>query len=213
MCVTYRRILDWLIGFIDTLCSAIADLHALQFTVTHALVFSIFTSRIQATDLWQSHYHCSTHKRLLFTAGLSTLNWTLFVPPSSANCQLWNPQSNSLLQLPTVFAVLNTRLTTHVELRNWLNSNSRCLRSSLYSLGALPEHTASSVAAWWFTAAKICLPHRYLATLAARTTENTVLLLLRAFASAGMCLASRCLAMNYSAFQASCHNTFTYFKT
>jgi hypothetical protein len=30
--------------------SAIADLHTLQFTVTHALEFSVFTSRILATD-------------------------------------------------------------------------------------------------------------------------------------------------------------------
>jgi Tfp pilus assembly protein PilV len=30
--------------------------------------------------------------------------------------------------------------------------------------------------------------------------------LLRAFASAGMCSRSHCLAMNYSGFQASCHN-------
>jgi hypothetical protein len=49
-----------MIGFIDTLVTqlgttenytAIADLHTLQFTVTHALGFSVFTSRIQATDL------------------------------------------------------------------------------------------------------------------------------------------------------------------
>jgi hypothetical protein len=48
-----------MIGFIDTLYSAlgitrsyraIADLHTLQFTVTHALGFSVFTSLILATD-------------------------------------------------------------------------------------------------------------------------------------------------------------------
>jgi hypothetical protein len=58
--VTYRRVLDWIIGFIDTLYthfgttgnySAIVDLHTLQFTVTHSLGFSVFTSRILATDL------------------------------------------------------------------------------------------------------------------------------------------------------------------
>jgi hypothetical protein len=57
--VTYRRVLDWMIGFIDTVYiqlgttsnySAIADLHTLQFTVTHALDFSVFTSRILSTD-------------------------------------------------------------------------------------------------------------------------------------------------------------------
>jgi hypothetical protein len=31
--------------------SAIADLHTIQFIVTHALGFSVFTSRILATDL------------------------------------------------------------------------------------------------------------------------------------------------------------------
>jgi hypothetical protein len=35
--------------------SAIAILHTFQFTVTHALGFSIVTSRILATDLSQSH--------------------------------------------------------------------------------------------------------------------------------------------------------------
>jgi hypothetical protein len=54
----YRRALDLIIGFIalthSTLnyrqYSAIADLHTLQFTVTRALGFSVFTSRILATD-------------------------------------------------------------------------------------------------------------------------------------------------------------------
>jgi hypothetical protein len=54
------RVLDWMIRFIDTLYiqigitsnySAIADLHTLQFTVSHALGFSVFTSRNLATDL------------------------------------------------------------------------------------------------------------------------------------------------------------------
>jgi hypothetical protein len=35
--------------------SAVAGLHNLQFTATHALGFSIFTSRILVTELKQSH--------------------------------------------------------------------------------------------------------------------------------------------------------------
>jgi hypothetical protein len=59
-CVTYRRVSDWLIWFIDTLFTklettgnyrAIADLRTLQFTVAHALWFSVFTSHMEATDL------------------------------------------------------------------------------------------------------------------------------------------------------------------
>jgi hypothetical protein len=60
VCVTHRRGLNWIIGFIDTLYtplgttgshSAIADLHTLQFTVTYTLVSSVCTSRILATNL------------------------------------------------------------------------------------------------------------------------------------------------------------------
>jgi hypothetical protein len=47
---------------------------------------------------------------------------------------------------------------------------------------------------------------RSVVTLSYFTKENTDLQLLSAFASAGMCLPSRCLAMSYSGFQASCHN-------
>jgi hypothetical protein len=41
--------------------SAIADLHILQFTFTHARGFSVFTSRILATDLLQSHCNLKSH--------------------------------------------------------------------------------------------------------------------------------------------------------
>jgi hypothetical protein len=50
------------------------------------------------------------------------------------------------------------------------------------------------------------LPHRCIATSAALTTENTALLLLRAYASVGMCLPNRCLEMNYSGSRVSRHN-------
>jgi hypothetical protein len=49
-----------MIGFIDTLYTpfittinygAIANLHTLQFTFAHKVLFSVFTSRILATDL------------------------------------------------------------------------------------------------------------------------------------------------------------------
>jgi hypothetical protein len=82
-----------------------------------------------------------------------------------------------------------------------------CLTSSLYGLGTDPtENTASSIAACWLTTAEKRLSHRCVATSAALTTENNALLFLRSFASAGNFLPSRCLAMNSSGCQASCHN-------
>jgi hypothetical protein len=46
--------------------SAIAILHNLQFTVPHALGFSVFTSRILATDLSQPHCHFNSHMKPSF---------------------------------------------------------------------------------------------------------------------------------------------------
>jgi hypothetical protein len=43
--------------------SAIADLHTSQFTVTHALRFSVSTSRILATDLPESHCNFKSHMK------------------------------------------------------------------------------------------------------------------------------------------------------
>jgi hypothetical protein len=57
--VTYKWVLNWMIGFIDILITqlgttgnyrAIADLHTLQFPVTHAPGFSISISHILATN-------------------------------------------------------------------------------------------------------------------------------------------------------------------
>jgi hypothetical protein len=70
--VTIDGFLDWMNGFTDTLFtqletignySAIADLRTLQFTVTHALRFSVFTSRILATDFSQSHCNFESHMK------------------------------------------------------------------------------------------------------------------------------------------------------
>jgi hypothetical protein len=54
-CVTYRRVLDLLISYtfnsgLQTTISLPLFPHNLQFTITHTLVFSVFTSLILATD-------------------------------------------------------------------------------------------------------------------------------------------------------------------
>jgi hypothetical protein len=46
--------------------SAIADLHTLQFTVSHELMFSVFTSRILAMELQLSHCHFESHMKSSF---------------------------------------------------------------------------------------------------------------------------------------------------
>jgi hypothetical protein len=61
VCIIIGGVLNSMIGFIGTLytfttrdyrqSSAIAELLTFQFTITHALGFSVFTSRILATDL------------------------------------------------------------------------------------------------------------------------------------------------------------------
>jgi hypothetical protein len=71
--------------------SAIVDLHPLQFTLTHALEFSVFTSRILATDLPQSHCHFKSHMKSVLRRLIPFL--LLF-----CNCQL-----NSVSLLPSSY--------------------------------------------------------------------------------------------------------------
>jgi hypothetical protein len=75
-----------------------------------------------------------------------------------------------------------------------LNSNSSCVRSSLYSLGSLPQKTPLPLLLRVDALLQRCLPRRCVATRAVRTAENTALPLLGAFASKGISLRSRYLA-------------------
>jgi hypothetical protein len=87
------------IEFIDTIFtklgtignySAVADLHTLQFTVTHALRFSVFTSRILATDLSQSHCNFKSYMESSFRNLIPCLS--LF-----CSCQFWRLDSLQIL--------------------------------------------------------------------------------------------------------------------
>jgi hypothetical protein len=86
--VTYTMDLDWVIGFITpyTLTSyyrqysAIAILHTLQFTVAHALGFSVFPSRILATDLSQTQWHFKSLEAFFAQSN--------FFLPLLCNCEL-----------------------------------------------------------------------------------------------------------------------------
>jgi hypothetical protein len=75
-CVTYKTgfgLDDWIYYtlYIHTVrdyrqYSAIAILHTFQFSVTHALRFSVIISRILATDLSQSHCKFKSHLKYSF---------------------------------------------------------------------------------------------------------------------------------------------------
>jgi hypothetical protein len=121
--LTYSSVLDWMFGFIDTLYtplgttgnySAIAVLHTLQFAVTHTSVLSLLHSPLVVS--WQrikSHINSSLHCLLPFLPLFSII----------FDCRF--------SQFIAATANFGTRL----------NSNSSCLRSSLYSLGTDPRKT------------------------------------------------------------------------
>jgi hypothetical protein len=84
LCVI-RQVLYWMIGFIETYAfttrdyrfySAIADLHTLQFTVAHALGFSVLTNRVLATN---SQMKSSLYRLIPFLTFL--LNYLLLPSP------------------------------------------------------------------------------------------------------------------------------------
>jgi hypothetical protein len=118
-----------MIGFIDTYtftqfgttgnCSAIAILHTFQFTVAHTLGFSVFTSRIPATDISQSHCPFNTHMTsswhsliplLPFSAASNSEDSTQFSSDySSVLLQLLNSQ----FQFPNSISLATNRLSLH----------------------------------------------------------------------------------------------------
>jgi hypothetical protein len=96
--VTYRWVWDLMIEFMGILYtpletkvnySPIADLHTLQFNVTHPFGLSDFTSRILATYLSQSHCNFKSHVECSFHTLIPFL-------PLFCNCQ-----TNSISLLPT----------------------------------------------------------------------------------------------------------------
>jgi hypothetical protein len=113
----YRRGLDWMIGFIAPYTfttrdyrqySAVAVLHTFQFTATNTIGFSVFISRILATDLSQSHCNFKLHMKSSFHSLI--LFWPLFCSCQFRrldSIQFLCPQANILSGLR-----LRTRLYT-----------------------------------------------------------------------------------------------------
>jgi hypothetical protein len=114
-----------MIGFIDILYtqlwttgnySAIADLHTWQLTVIHALGFSVFSSRILATDLSQSHCKFKSHMKSFLHCLIPNLSFLLNhlrlpspeLDPILHNCLKWtlSDKSNDLFCLFRVCFVI-----------------------------------------------------------------------------------------------------------
>jgi hypothetical protein len=101
--VAIGRGLDWMTGFITLIHLAsnykrycvIANLHTLQFTVTHTLGFSVFTSRNLATDfntnytnltVTEAHIKSSLHSVIILL--LSLLNHSAGISRNFLNYNL-----------------------------------------------------------------------------------------------------------------------------
>jgi hypothetical protein len=105
-----RRGLDWMAEFINTLYihtvrdyrqySTVALLHTFQFTIAHALGFSVFTSRILAMDFSQSHCNKNSHMKS------SWHNLIPFLPSPLNHLLLPSPEHDAVLSTTVLYSVL-----------------------------------------------------------------------------------------------------------
>jgi hypothetical protein len=98
--------------------SAIANLHTLQFAVTRALRFSVFTSRIMATVLYQSHCHFKSQMKSSFHS------LTHFLP-LICSYQFWRLDSIQFLCSQAHISA-GWRLETRLDLTRLLFSTLCC---------------------------------------------------------------------------------------
>jgi hypothetical protein len=96
--------------------SAIADLHNLQFTVTHALGFSVFTSRILVMEL---------NSLTVTKSSNNTLRLHRLTSNSSTNFPWLSPTDNAVVLLQFPFSHCCTPCTPCTLLCSWtLNSTT-----------------------------------------------------------------------------------------
>jgi hypothetical protein len=187
--MTIRRVFEWMIGFIDTLFtqlgttgnySAIADPHTLHFTVTHALGFSVFTSRILVTDYNTVSLSLQITHEVFFPQPNSLLAIIL-------QLAIMKTEFNSIPLLPTSYP--GWRSETRLTLLNW---------TLLYNYFARTTQKTQPL---------YCCEGVFTAPLHSNGSYSIVACV---FVAAGTCLRSCCLEINvYSDFSIpafGCHD-------
>jgi hypothetical protein len=143
--------------------------HTLQFTMTHALGFSVFTCRILAMDLEQSRCHFKSRPK-------SFLHSLIPLLPLFCSCQFRRLDSIQFLCSQTHIPASwrpETRLFTAMNGLNWILLYNHFARTTqktqpLYCwedvyTAQLHSNGSYSIFSWVFVAAGICLPRRCLA--------------------------------------------------
>jgi hypothetical protein len=129
--------------------SAIAILHSLQFTVTHALGFSVFTSRILATYLSQSRRNFNSHVKSSWHGLIP------FLPFLLSHLRLPSPELDPIL----ILAAWGHR---YIASRR-TDRKHRFLCCKGMSTASFHSNGSYSIVACIFVVAGMCLPSRCLA--------------------------------------------------
>jgi hypothetical protein len=101
--------------------NVIVILHTFQFTVTYALGFSDFTSRIPATDISQSSCNLKSHMKSLCTAKFLSCPYS-----ATANSEDSNPFNCKLISRQTGFSQLDPSLPTRLLCLYYFSSDLLC---------------------------------------------------------------------------------------
>jgi hypothetical protein len=176
-------VLDWMIIFIDTLYtvfgttgnySAVTHLHTLQFTDTHVVGFSVFTSRILATDF----ITISLSHQITYEVFFSQPNSLLAISSQSSSTA---DSLSCISRCSQAHILAGWRLETQLSLLNW---------NHLYNHFASTTQKLQPLYCW-----------EGVFTAPLHSNGSYSIVCVRVIVVAGMCLPSRCLAMNvYSDF-------------